>query len=551
MGKNANDYAYHLYEERRAGRMSRREFLRRATVAGLTLSAASSLLAACGSGSEQESQKQAPAGPVRRGGTARLGLIVPASDPDPVTLFSGGAQATTQVCAEALCFARPDYSLAPMLATKWEPGAGAKEWTFTLREGVKFHDGSTMTADDVVATFDRLTNPDNESAALGTFTGILSYEQTEKVDDKTVRFHLDRSYADFPYLVSPFNYNALILPKNYEIGTFTKGNIGTGPYVLKEYRPKQGATFVKNPDYWARDKPYMDGVEASYYDDNPPLVLALQGGEIDLVPGLPYQGSQALFGDPNISILTASESSYRAMHMRVDKAPFDDKRVRQAFALCLDRPALVQGLLDGKGDPGNDHAFAPVYPSSPSDGTVPQRSQDYDEAKKLLAEAGYSGGLDVELTTERYLEIPQYAVTVKEQCKKAGINVSLNILPQAEYYGSGDNQPWLEVPLGIVDWAARGSASQTIAPAYLCEGIWNSAHWCNEEYDDLVRRFDGEVDEQRRRELATQAAKLQQEETPSVIPYWVDGIRPTVQNVQGLAEGPTVMLDMSPVWLSG
>jgi peptide/nickel transport system substrate-binding protein len=169
----------------------------------------------------------------------------------------------------------------------------------------------------------------------------------------------------------------------------------------------------------------------------------------------------------------------------------------------------------------------------------------------LLAEAGHSGGLDVELTTERYLEISQYAVTLKEQCKKAGINVSLNILPQAEYYGSGDNQPWLEVPLGLVDWAARGSASQTIAPAYLCEGIWNSAHWCNEEYDDLVRRFDGELDDQRRKELATRAAKLQQEETPSIISYWVDGIRPTGQNIQGLAKGPTVVLDMSPVWTSG
>ncbi len=546
-----NDYAYHLYEERRAGRMSRREFLRRATVAGLSLPVATSLLAACGSEGEQGGQNEAPTGPVRRGGTARLGIIVPASDPDPVTLFSGGAQATTQVCAEALCFPRPDYSLEPMLATKWEPGAGAKEWTFTLREGVKFHDGSPMTADDVVATFDRLTDPDNESAALGTFEGILSYEQTEKVDDKTVRFHLDRSYADFPYLVSPFNYNALILPKNYEIGTFTKGNIGTGPYVLKEYRPEQGATFVKNPNYWDKGEPYMDGVEVRYYDDNSPLVLALQGGEVDAVPGLPYQGSQALFGDPSITILEASETSYRAVHMRVDREPFTDKRVRQAFALCLDRPALVKGLLDGRGDLGNDHAFAPVYPNSPTGSAVPQRKRDIAGAKKLLAEAGFSNGIDVELITERYLEIPQYAVTLKEQCKPAGINVKLNILPQAEYYGSGDNQPWLEVPLGIVDWASRGSASQTIAPAYLCESVWNSAHWCNEEYDELVRQFDGELDEQRRKELATQAAKIQQEETPAIIAYWIDGIRPTRETLQGIAKGPTVVLDMSPVWLSG
>jgi peptide/nickel transport system substrate-binding protein len=408
-----------------------------------------------------------------------------------------------------------------------------------------------MTADDVVATFDRLTDPDNESAALSAFQGILSYEQTEKVDDKTVRFNLDRPYVDFPYLLSLFNYNALVLPKNYEMGSFSKGNIGTGPYILKEYRPEQGATYVKNPNYWGKGKPYMDGVEASYYDDNSPLVLAMQGGEIDVVPQIPFQGSQALFQDPSIVVLENPSSEYRGLHMRVDKKPFDDKRVRQALALCIDRPELVEGLFEGRAVLGNDHPFAPVYPSSPATTAVPQRERDIARAKKLLSDAGHSNGIEVELTTERFLEIPQYAVTLKEQCKAASIDIKLNILPQAEYYGSGDNQPWLEVPLGIVDWASRGSASQTIAPAYLCDGIWNAAQWCNEEYDQLVREFDGELDEQRREDLAKQAARLQQEETPGIIAYWTKELRVVKDNVAGLAKGPNIVLDMSPVWTSG
>ena len=536
-------------EERRAGRMSRGEFLRRVTVAGASLTLAGSLLAACGS--EQEQAQQKSAGPVRKGGTGRLGLIVPASDPDPVTLFSSGAVFVTQVAAEGLCFPRPDFSLEPKLATRWASGNGAKEWTFTLREGVKFHDGSTMTADDVVATFDRLTNPDNESAALSAFGGILSYQQTEKVDDYTVRFNLDRPYVDFPYLLSLFNYNAVILPKDYEMGTFSKGNVGTGPYILKEYRPNQGATYVKNPEYWDKGRPYMDGVEANFYDDNSPLVLALQAGDVDAVPQIPFQGSQAVFSDSNVAILENPSSEYRGLHMRVDREPFTDKRVRQALALSLDRPALVQGLLDGRADLGNDHPFAPVYPNSPSESAVPQRKRDVARAKRLLADAGHAGGIDVELTTERFLEIPQYAVTLKEQCKEAGINVSLNIMDQTSYYGSGDNQPWLEVPLGIVDWASRGSASQTIAPAYLCDGVWNAAHWCNEEYDNLVREFDGELDEGRRRELATQAAALQHEEVPGIISYWPRELRAVRTGLQGLAKGPNIVLDMSPVWLSG
>jgi peptide/nickel transport system substrate-binding protein len=218
---------------------------------------------------------------------------------------------------------------------------------------------------------------------------------------------------------------------------------------------------------------------------------------------------------------------------------------------CVDRPELVKGLFEGRAVVGNDHPFAPAYPDSPAGTAVPQRERDIAKAKKLLSDAGHSGGIEVELTTERFLEIPQYAVTLKEQAKAAGIDIKLNILPQTEYYGSGDNQPWLEVPLGLVDWASRGSASQTIAPAYLCDGIWNAARWCNEEYDDLVLQFDGALDEQRRKQLATKAAKLQQEETPGIIAYWTEELRVVKNNVAGLAKGPNIVLDMSPVWTSG
>ena len=117
-GAAIDDYTYHLLEERRAGRMSRREFLRRATVAGVSLALANSLLAACGSSGEQGKQGQVPTGPIKRGGTARLGLVVPASDPEPVTMFSSGAIFTVMAAAEGLCFPRPDYTLEPKLATE-------------------------------------------------------------------------------------------------------------------------------------------------------------------------------------------------------------------------------------------------------------------------------------------------------------------------------------------------------------------------------------------------------------------------------------------------
>ena len=157
---------------------------------------------------------------------------------------------TTQLAADYLVFPDANYVLQPRLATKWAPGSAPDEWTFTIRQGVLWQDGTPFTVDDVVASFDRITDPKVGSAALSAFAGVLSNGNIEKVDDQTVKFHLDRAYGDFPALVSSFNYNSVILPKDYKEGTFTKGGIGTGPFILKTFSADQGASYVKNPKYW-------------------------------------------------------------------------------------------------------------------------------------------------------------------------------------------------------------------------------------------------------------------------------------------------------------
>jgi peptide/nickel transport system substrate-binding protein len=234
--------------------------------------------------------------------------------------------------------------------------------------------------------------------------------------------------------------------------------------------------------------------------------------------------------------------------------------VRQAVAYALDRPALVQALFGGRAQIGNDHAFAPTYPASPDTSQVPQRTRDVDKAKQLLAAAGQPSPA-VTLTCEDFTEIPQYAQLVKQQCADAGIRVNLNVESQTQYYGSGANQPWLEVPMGIVDWASRGAAGQTIAPAYTCRSVpnatlsnsgaaWNSAHWCDPRYDRLVTQFDAEEDQSRRREIAAQAARIQQDATPAVIAYWLKELRAVRKPLHGLAPGPNIVLDPAPLWLS-
>ena len=530
-----HELGQHLREEWLAGRMSRREFLRSATVLGLSAATIAGLVG--GTGGER-ARAQAPA---KKGGTIQVALVPPTAALDPVTMYDAGAIAVVQQVAEYLVWAENDLRLRPVLATHWEPDSAGKTWTFTLRDGVKFSTGQALTADDVVATFDRLTDPLTKSAARSNFKGILSKGNIEKLGSTRVAFHLDRAFVDFPYLVSSTNYNAVVQPQNYA-GDFEKHPVGTGPFSLAAYTPKEAASFKRNSGYWQNGLPYLDGVEFRFFAETQPQVLALQAGAVDMMVATPFQGSQALFGDPNVNVLLTRSSKHRAVHMRVDQTPFTDKRIRQAIALCLDRPKIVQGLFQGKADVGNDEMFAPLFPGAPS---IPQRVQNYEKAKQLLREAGISGDLKITLTYEEYQEVPQYAVFLQEMMKPAGIAVALEQMTQAAYYGSGSTQPWLQVPMGVTDWASRTIPSQFILPAYTCSGVWNSAHWCSEEYDRLANQYDATLDQSSRRSIAGKLAGLQQDATPAIIAYWIRAPRAVRKRVQGVEANGSDFLDLT------
>lgn len=558
-----NEYEYHLLEETRANRLSRKDFLRRAVALGLSAGSISTILTACGGASDpggrrssttgSGSDPDATAGEPRSGGIARIALPPPTAAVDPIQMDNIGANMTVPIAAEYLVYPDAHYVLKPRLATKWRALRPEKPdvWEFTIRQGVRFHDGTPMTTDDVAASMARLADPESNSPALTNFKGVLTNDGVERVDEQTVRFNLERPRADFPYTVSAFNYNTVILPKRYEIGDFAKGGVGTGPYVLERMTPKVRAEFARNPRYWGR-KPYLDRVVAQYFGDTASAVLAIQAGQMDLYANMPYNGSEALFGDPNIYVYESPSSEYRAVHMRVDKPPFDDRRVRQALAYSLDRRALVKGVLNGHGDLGNDHGFAPVFPASAQAlKKVPQRTQDYDKARSLLAAAGHRDGVDVTLTVEDYLEEPAYGVTLAEQAKDANIRIKVKTMPQEQYYGSTENgQPWLTVPFGLTGWGERGTPVQVVGPAYTTDGVWNSAHWKNTKFAELIDDLAEAVDLQEQRRIAAEAAAIQNEETPAIIGYWIKQLRAKRNNLHGIAAGPVSHIEVSEMWKS-
>ncbi|MBV9219948.1 MAG: ABC transporter substrate-binding protein [Methylobacteriaceae bacterium] len=523
-----NEIENDLVDELAAGRIGRREFLRHGAVLGLSVPFLSSLAGAFGLTAVAPRMARAAAA----GGLIRVACTVPAGAVEPVTVDDNGGLLMLHQTGEFLSISGPDLVLRPHLAESWKPNGDGTVWTFKIRQGVKFQNGKTMTAEDVAASIDRLADPKNSSNALSAFKGVLSKGGAKKVDDDTVEFHLDTANGNFPYLVSSDNYNAIIIPADYA-GDFEKTFIGTGPFKLDKYTPKVGASFVRNPDYWG-PKAVPDRTEWSFYQNMQAMVLALQGNQVDIVSQVSAVGGEALLNDPSFQIISEKTSSHQQVHMRCDMAPFDDKRVRQAVALCLDRKQMVQGLFSGRSDIGNDSPFAPVFPST--DKSVPQREKDIAKAKQLLADAGHANGLTVKLTTEQYLEIPDYAVIIQNAVKAIGITIELNVEAQDAYYGKAvfGSSDWLDSVMGITDYGHRGVPNVFLNAPLKSDGTWNSAHFKNKDYDALVAQYIVASDLGTQRAVAKKIQELLLDETPVIFGYFYDYLTPAKKNVTGV-----------------
>ncbi len=514
-------------DDRQAGSgFSRRDFLKVAGAAGVVAGGGLPLTADAVEG-----------GKPKRGGRLRVS-VPPIKSLDPVKMDTSGAIAMVQQTAEYLVWAGPDLKLRPVLAESWQASNGGKTWLFKLRQGVKFHDGREMTADDVVATFQRLVNPKSASAAASQLP-FLKAKNVGKVDRYTVRFDLDRAVGAFPYYTQ--TYNAVILPKDYD-GDFATHPVGTGPFRMSGYKAEESATFERNPHYWRKGEPYLDGVDVSVFGSSQPQILALQGGNVDVMLLSGYLDAKPLMGDKNIRIVAAHSAEHRELTMRVDRKPFNDKRVRLAVALCLNRPAIVRSLLGGKADIGNDHPIAPVYPLSLD---VPQRRKNLAQARKLLAEAGYPHGFDIDLYTEQYAEVPQYAVLIQQMLAAANIRVKLHIQPQNIYYNH-----WTKVTFGLTDWTTRPTPGQILSSAFMSDSKWNAPHWKNKKFDKLVEELQAETDHHKRSELANRIATILHDEVPAVIAYFKQNLRPMRSNVRGVEGSMSNYLDLTRAWLA-
>jgi peptide/nickel transport system substrate-binding protein len=533
----------HIIDEYRAGYIGRREFIRRGTVIGMSLPLLGFIASACGDDDDGEGPTtgtEVDTSDIKKGGVLKTGILAPASDLDPIAVNNEGALAILGQSGEYLVFSDSKLTAVPRLAESWKPNRDGSQWEFKIRQGVKYHDGKPMTAEDVAATFNLHADPDAGSNALSAFTGVLSKGGAQAINASTVMFELDAPNGNFPYSTSSDNYNMIILPKGFDTETWVKTFQGTGPWVLEKYTPNVGVNYTANPDYWDKSRqPLGSRNEIKFYEKEEAGILGVQGGEVDVLAHFSPVGGKPLLTDPNIAVIELRSSVHRQLHMRTDKEPFNDKRVRQAVALLINRDNIVKGLLEEKSDYGNDSPFAPVYRST--DKSVPQRKQDVEKAKQLLSDAG-KGNFSIELRTWNGFEIPQFADLIQSDLKEAGITVTPNITDGGTYYGDAvyGNSPWLDSTFGITEYGHRGVPNVFLGAPLKSDGTWNSAHFKNKEYDKLVTDYVAALDLQSQRAAAKQIQELLLDEVPIVFAYfyyYLTATKPTVAGVQVSAMG--------------
>lgn len=474
-------------------RLSRRGLLAVAAGgAGLVLS---------GCGGTEASVLEAGDTPVE-GGTLRVGITGGgASDTVDAHVPLGTGDAARMFNLYDTLFAYDaDYQVVPSLAESAEPNETGDQWTVTLREGVRFHDGRPLTSADVRFTFERIMNPEDPKSGS---SKLATLESVEEVDERTVRFVLGSPDAVLTDALA--QYVMGIVPQDYD----PADPIGTGPFRLTDFEPGGTTQLTAFGDYW-QGRPHLDEVLLMNFDDEDALMNSLLSSQVDVIAQVPLPLVHVISEDPRIQVITSETGNWVPFTMRTDMAPFDDPRVREAFKLVIDREQMIEVAFAGQGRVGND-MYSPFDSAYPQD--LPQRERDIERAKQLLSEAGHPDGLSVELVTAPIQAGAVEAATVfVEQAADAGIEVSLRRVDATTFFGSG----YLEFPFAQSFYYTRNFLPQA-ADTSLPDSPYNETHWDQPEFTQLVAQARETLDDADRDELIRQAMQLHHDEGGNII----------------------------------
>lgn len=467
----------------------------------------------------------------RRGGVLRVSVDQAASVIHPLLTRVNPEYLVTELLYSNLTRLKLDMTPEPDLALSWSSSEDLKEWTFKLRDGVTFHDGSPCTARDVAATFRAILDPKTASPGR---TNVGPIEEVVAADPVTVVFRLTAPFADLPVTVA---YTAArIIPAAYaepgRLDELKRSAIGTGPFKFVSYEPDRLIVVERNAKYYDPARPYLDRVEIVVYPDTTAEGSALIAGDTDLMSTVQPTEFGRLQKAAGVKALRVPSGQFCNVNFGCDVKPFSDVRVRRALALTVDRAIMVDLVTEGFGTPGNDTPINQAYHFYRD---LPAKTPDIAQAKKLLAEAGYASGLEATLIASDKPSVrTQLAVALREMAQPAGFNINVETMPHATYL----DQVWKKGNFYVGFYNMQPTADAIFSLLYTSNAAWNETRWNNSAFDKVVSEARTTVEEAKRRALYGEAQRLMSEDTPSIIPTFFDLLGAQRSYVEGYALHP-------------
>ncbi len=483
------------------GKITRREFLGRATALGVALPLATSLAAKAVSAAEP-----------KQGGHFRMAIGGGATSDsfDPATYYESYMQTVGYGLRNCLAEMNNNDELVPELAESWESSDDATIWTIKLRQGVEFHNGKTFDADDVIASLQYQIGPDSTSPAKAILNAI---QEIKKDDANTLIVTLSEGNVGFPALLT--DYHAPIMPVIDGQLDILSG-IGTGAFTLKSFEPGVRTELVRNPNFWKEGKGHFDSAEVLSITDIPARTNALVTDEVDAADRMDLKTLHLLKRNKNIKIKEASGSQYYAYSMMVDRAPFDNLDVRLALKYAIDREEVLQKLLYGHGYLGNDNPIGKTYAYHVE---LPQRTYDLDKAKFHLKQAGISElNVTVHAADAAFAGAVDTAVLYSEQASGAGINLKVVRAPNDGYWNNVNQV----VPFSATYWNPRVTEDMMFSTAFSTDAPWNESNWANPRFNELLKLARVELDEAKRGEMYVEMQQLCTDDNGAIIPVFAN-----------------------------
>jgi len=507
-----------LLKEMDAGRINRREFLDRAAALGISATIGATLLG-----------QSAYAATPKRGGEVRVATEESSQTEsyDPTKMVSGTDAARAYQVYNRLCNLDRNLVPVPNLAIEWESANEASEWTFKLREGVEFHNGKTLTVQDVIYSLGEHIKEDSKSPSK---TALSSIVDMKADGDLVLKITLKDGNADFPVLLG-HDYHTSILPEGWKDGDPV---VGTGPYKLAEFEPGLSSAVVRNENYFKSDVAWPDTFITQGITDGTARINALVTGDIDMAT-VDARVAERLDQEPSAKVHTTQSGQHFLWAMMCDRPPTNDLNVRLALKHCVDRQALVNKLVRGHGVIGNDHSVNPAIPTYCKE--IPQHDYDPDKASFYWKKTGLSG-IEVAASNAAGDFAIDATLLLKEGAKTAGIDIKVKRMPEDGYWDS----TWMNVPMCASNWNSRPTADLMLTLVYHSEAAWNETQWKNERFDELLVLGRKTTDPAKRYEIYCEAETLVHDDGGAFVPFFYNFVEGTSSRLQGFQGSPAFSL---------